>query len=149
MLSEKREFERFDFFVVLEFKPFSEQAGSFLGITRNFSSDGFSFESQDFDLGAGGTLECRFKQPESGLMVSVPGEIVWKDSADKLQCLTGIKFREIGEDVKNKILKIMSLAGELPACFWPGTIEANDLSTLPKVDQVPEGLAGESEDVRL
>ncbi len=104
MLSEKRAFERFDFFVVLKFKPFSEQAGSFLGITRNFSSEGFSFESQDFNLRPGGTLECRFKQPESDLMVSVPGEIVWKDSVNKLNCMTGIKFREIGENVKNKIL---------------------------------------------
>ncbi len=153
MLSEKRAFERFDFFVVLEFKPFSEQAGSFLGITRNFSSDGFSFESQDFDLGSGGTLECRFKQPESGLMVSVPGEIVWKESFNKLHCLYGIKFREIGEDVKNKILKIMSFAGEVPAYFWPGAKEAasysNDLSGLPKVDQAPEGLVTESKEVPL
>ena len=141
MLSEKRAFERFDFFVVLEFKPFREQAGSFLGITRNFSSDGFSFESQDFDLGPGGTIECRFKQPESGLTVSVPGEIVWKDSANKLQCLTGVKFREIGEDLKNKILKIMSLAGDVPAYFWPGGMEA--------VNQAPEGLATESKEVPL
>jgi hypothetical protein len=160
MISEKRAFERFDFFVVLEFKPFSEQAGSFLGITRNFSSDGFSFESQDFDLELGGTLECRFKQPdsdlmvsvpgeivwkESDLMVSVPGEIVWKESFNKLRCLTGIKFREIGVDVKNKILNIMSLAGEVPADFFPGVKEAVSYGA----DQAPEGLARESEDVPL
>jgi hypothetical protein len=153
MISEKRAFERFDLYVVLEFEPPGEEGRSFLGITRNFSSDGFSFESQDFFLGPGGTLECRFKQPESGLVVSVPGEIVWKESFSKLKRLTGIKFREIGADIKNKMLNIMSLAGEVPADFCPGGKEAaiysNEVSDLQKVDQAQEELVKESEDVQL
>ena len=57
MLSNKRASERFEFFIVVEFKPVEDQPEPYLGITRDLSKEGFSFESKDFDLEPGETLE--------------------------------------------------------------------------------------------
>ena len=103
MSSDKRSFKRFNLFIVVEFMPLGGRAEPFWGITRNFSEEGFSFESQEFSIENGELLECIFKQPESHQTVSIPGKIVWKEESIKFQCLTG------------------SAAGELPSDFFPDT----------------------------
>ena len=118
MPSDKRSFKRFNLFIVVEFKPQGGKAESFWGITRNFSDEGFSFESQEFSSENGGLLECTFKQPDNQMSVSILGKIAWKEESDKFQCLTGVKFQDLNEERKDKLLAIMSAAGELPSEFF-------------------------------
>ena len=157
MPSDERSFKRFNLFIVVEFRPLDGRAEPFWGITRNFSDEGFSFESQEFSIENGGLLECIFKKPESDLTVSIPGKIVWKEEADKFQCLTGIKFQDLNEERKDKLLAIMSAAGELPSDFFPDTgktkvaaaIPENHLRSQEKMEIFPEEPVSENGSVYL
>ena len=128
MPKEKRTFKRFNLFIVVEFRPLEGREGPFWGITRNFSDEGFSFESQEYNVEEGGLLECIFKKPENDQIVSITGKIAWKEESDKFQCLTGIKFQDIHKEQKDILSAIMSDAGELPSEFFPeaGIAEAEE-----------------------
>ncbi len=114
MLLKKRKFERFDIYLVTEFRPLKRLADPFIGITRNFSCGGLSFESQTFGLQPGENVQFKLRHPKTNLSVSNVGEIVWKKKTDKFDCLTGIKFKETDEATKSRMLEIMSAAGNIP-----------------------------------
>jgi len=113
----RRSYNRFDVHIVGEFKSLAQPALSFLGITRDFSFGGISFESHFSDLCPGDNLELKFKDPAHDLVVSTHGEIVWKRNTEKFICLMGIKFRDISDVFKSRMLKIISAAGNVPVNF--------------------------------
>lgn len=113
----RRSFNRFDVHIVGEFKSLSKPSVSFLGITRDVSCGGFSFESQFSDLGPGDSLALKFKHPDSELVISTQGIIVWKRNSEKFICLMGIKFRDISDAVNSRILKILSAVCDVPVDF--------------------------------
>ncbi|MBI5098247.1 MAG: PilZ domain-containing protein [Nitrospirae bacterium] len=102
MSPEKRQSQRSDAFLIVEFRPLNKSAIYLQGITSNLSNEGFSLDSQGFDFKIGEALECRLKHPYIDFSVSAIGEIVWrKDSW--YNCIAGIKFIEIDEEAKNNI----------------------------------------------
>jgi hypothetical protein len=116
MLPEKRQFERSEAFLIVEFKPSSKTTEYSLGVTGNISMGGFSLDYQGLDFRQGETLECNLKHPESMFSVSAVGEIVWrKDSW--YNCAAGIKFIEIAEDAKNRISDFIAMHRNKPFGF--------------------------------
>lgn len=110
----RRTFQRFDIITVLEFNLMTAIAGTFAGITRNFSYEGFCVETQCVSFEQGDSMEIRLRHPHSDLTVSLPAYVVWKRTADKFAYLMGIKLKETELDTRLKMLEIMSAAGDLP-----------------------------------
>jgi hypothetical protein len=113
MQYEKRKYKRFDIFLIVKFKPSKKASACSLGITRNFSCEGLSFESQNFDLEQRESLEFRIEHPHSDLSVSVPGYIVWKEKT-RFACIMGLKFKETDKEIDSKIFELISASGYMP-----------------------------------
>ncbi len=113
MLYDKRILERYDIFLIVEYKPLRKTADYGIGITRNLSSEGFCMESQSFEFGIGDSLEFKLKHPRTALAVTVAGEIIWKKQA-WYKYIVGIKLQETDEDTKSKILELMFSVGDMP-----------------------------------
>lgn len=133
----RRSHNRFEVHIVGQFKPLSKPAVPFLGITRDFSFGGFSFESQFFDLGPGDSLTLKFKHPKSDLVVSTQGIIVWKRTTEKFICLMGIKFRDISDAVNSRILNILSAVCDVPDdCLLSGADTGIEKKRTEEIGQV-------------
>ena len=104
MLEDKRKFMRFSVPLVLEFKPTQGSSEYSWGLTRNFSYEGFCFESQSMDFELRKDLEFKLNIPRSYTPVSVIGNVVWiKQHEDN--CLAGVKFKETDKKVKSNLLE--------------------------------------------
>ncbi len=103
MLQENRRYIRFDIHLNLELNPDDSKAGHLVGITRNFSRDGFSFVSEYFDHEASGTIEFRMEHPQNDGYVPVRGDVVWRRQV-RDRCLAGIRIVGMEEDFKSEIL---------------------------------------------
>ncbi|MEW6602323.1 MAG: PilZ domain-containing protein [Nitrospirota bacterium] len=110
----RRAFQRFDIFTVLEFRLLTAAAGTFAGITRNFSYEGLCLETQCVSFEMGDSLELMLKHPHSEAAVNVPAYVVWKKTADKFASLMGLKLVATELDTRLRMLEIMSAAGEVP-----------------------------------
>ena len=120
-------------------------AGSFLGITRNFSCSGLSFESQCFDLVPGDSLEFRFKHPEYNLTAASRGEVVWKRDATRFECLTGIKFREADSPSTYEMMNVMSAYGNVSAgSFLDEADTVYEVKNRLKREWIPELISPEN-----
>ncbi|MBI4699441.1 MAG: PilZ domain-containing protein [Nitrospirae bacterium] len=104
MLDEKRKFSRYDVPLIMEFKPAKETANYSWGLTKDFSYDGFSFESNAMDFELRDQLEFRLKFPQKGAFISVTGAVVWKKPLEH-KCLAGIMFRAADEKIKKDIFE--------------------------------------------
>jgi hypothetical protein len=127
-MNNRRTFQRFDIFTVLEFKLLTANAETFTGITRNFSYEGFCVETQCVAFEPGDSLEVKLRHPNSDLTISVPADVVWKRNADKFAYLMGIKFRETELDTKLRMLEIMSAAGDVPVDSFLSDRSDDDVS---------------------
>jgi outer membrane protein OmpA-like peptidoglycan-associated protein len=146
---EKRKCKRSDIFLIIHFRLLHNSHECTRGIFRNYSDDGFSLESHNFDYKPGQILECTIKHPGSSASVSIIGKIVWKkdgwyDSA------MGIKFLDMeGENVSS--LRELADAGEIETS--PIDSEDGPLSTPPvKCIQniiLDKGSPEEAESLRL
>ena len=161
MIPDRRAYQRFDITTVLEFKLLTEQGGTFVGITKNFSYEGFCLETQCVAFEPGDSLEVRLKHPHADLTVSVPATVVWKRNAEKFAYLMGIKLGETELDTRVKMLEIMSAAGEIPVdSFILGSSDDNriekeeavarnlDLNALHIDEEVPEAPGTDDEDIK-
>jgi cell division septation protein DedD len=117
MLVERRKNKRLDICVIVECKAL-ESSMSSLGITRDFAGNGFSFESQDFDVEPGQSLDFKFKNAESNLYVSAEGEIVWKKRNREFGYLMGIRFNEIDSETKRQMYEAVSATGHVPLNYF-------------------------------
>jgi hypothetical protein len=114
MLQDKRIHKRFDVSTVVEIKSLKSPTNFCLGITRNFSYEGFSFESQSRDLDIGENIGFKINHPQDSSYFSDAAEIVWKQRDNKYDYCMGVKFKEIDKATKSKMLEILSLAGNIP-----------------------------------
>jgi hypothetical protein len=107
MSTEKRQSERAETFLIVEFRPLNKTTKYFTGVTSNLSIEGFSLDAQGFDFKTGEVLECRLKHPYIDFSVSATGKVEWrKDSW--YNCIAGIKFIEIDEASKNNIIDFLN-----------------------------------------
>ncbi len=144
MSPEKRQSQRSDTFLIVEFRPLNKSAKYLQGITGNLSVEGFSLDAQGFDFKIGEALECKLKHPYIDFSVSAIGEIIWrKDSW--YNCIAGIKFTEIDEEAKNNITEFINTDKHKHA--GPSIDKEADVSITQK-DQVQTG-TGQKEDLFL
>ncbi len=135
MLKDERNFNRFNVFIVVELKPLNGKGDSFFGITRNFSSEGFSFESKDYDLKEGEKLECTLKQSRTDLSVKFNGEIVWKKKHNMFECQTGIRLLDKEKSLAS-ILEILSAVENIPINAFLEESKSNTEETVDKESYV-------------
>ncbi len=113
MTVERKESERSDIFLVVEFRQRKKTKEYSLGVMNNFSPDGFTLESQRFDLKPGEILELKLKHPRRDLSVFVLGETVWKKEA-WYKCMMGIKFKEMDEETRRNLSELISNVRDMP-----------------------------------
>lgn len=102
-MEDNRKFRRFDLHLNVELKPNQDYSTYMVGITRNFSREGFSFVSEHFTHNDSETLEFRMLHPQKGVKVPVHGNIVWKRQV-RDRCLAGVKIVKMGSEHKSEIL---------------------------------------------
>ncbi len=113
MLDNRRKFHRFDSDTIVEFRPLKKTNEYSVGMTRDFSSAGFSFESQNYDFEQEEDLEFKLKDPQRDLFVSVNGKAVWKAKSE-FACVTGIELKELDKTTRKRMLEIVSDNGNIP-----------------------------------
>jgi hypothetical protein len=110
---ERRESDRLDIYRVIQFKPLKATAGYSLGISRNVSYEGLSFESQVVDIEPGEELELVFKNPKGSQDVSCRGSIIWKKESNKFKTFAGISFQNLNKIAKDNIMNVLSLGKDM------------------------------------
>ena len=113
MLDNRRKFLRFDSDTIVEFRPLKKTNGYSVGMTRDFSSAGFSLESQNYDFEPEEDLEFKLMHPQRDLFVSVKGKAVWKEESE-YECVMGIELKELDKTTRNRMLEILSVNGNIP-----------------------------------
>lgn len=111
---ERRQSERSDTLLIVEFRPLGSEHEYSTGISNNLSAGGFNFESSDVYSEPGDVLEFRLKHPRSEFPVEVPGEVVWKNYA-WYKCISGAKFYKIDEEKKKQMSDLISAGGGNPS----------------------------------
>lgn len=91
---------------IVDIKPNNTTASYFLGLTRNLSREGFSFESQNFNLTQGDILEFRLSLPEGKSSAAVIGKVLWQKETG-YECLTGIRIHDPDDTSRRDIDKLL------------------------------------------
>jgi hypothetical protein len=112
MFDNRRRFHRFDSDTIVEFRSLKKANEYSVGMTRDFSSAGFSFESQDYDFEHEEDLEFKLKHPQRDLFVSVQGKAVWREKSE-FACVTGIELKELDNSTRKRMLEIVSVNGNI------------------------------------
>ena len=102
MVHEKRQFKRLDIFHVIEIKSYSP----LLGLIRNFSYQGLTFELDSIDFEQKENIEFKLKYPQGDLIVSFYGDVVW-ERMDENSFSAGIKLRELDKERKDRLIEIL------------------------------------------
>lgn len=113
MLENKRKFERFDLFVVTKIGQNGDTSRHSLGLTKNFSQEGISIETRDFDFAKDDDLKLELSSPKGSAKIPLTGNVIWKQQADNT-CVAGIKLKFQDEKVQNEILDEISYFGDIP-----------------------------------
>jgi hypothetical protein len=113
VLENKRKFERFDLSVITQFVTAGEATKPWLGVTKNFSREGLSIETRDFDFTPNKNLELELKSPEGNETVSLIGNVVWGREVENTN-IAGIKLVFQDENIQNEILEKISSYGNIP-----------------------------------
>jgi hypothetical protein len=113
MIHDKRKFTRIDIPIIMEFKPVKETAEYSLGLTRNFSCEGLSFESLDFKHEPIETLELKLKFPRRGTFISVLGDVMWKKQI-RDRYLVGVKLKDMSKEIRDEFLEKISSYADIP-----------------------------------
>lgn len=113
MLNSRRKFNRIDTNLFIEGRPLKGVASYFLGLTRNISSEGFSFTFQNFALEPGQRLQFKLRQPRTNIIISFLGEVIWQKQKD-IKYSAGVKFCDSNKKNKKILLKIISDSCNIP-----------------------------------
>ncbi len=114
MKYEKRKFMRFDIPLLIEFKPAEGDCEYTYGITKNFSYEGFGFESlKTTDLKLDEAMEFKLKFPRWRMSFTVMGDVVWKKYVENRRT-AGVKLRDIGKENKRNLLEKISTYKNVP-----------------------------------
>ncbi len=114
MQAEKRRIERSNVFLIVKFRRLSETQEYSLGITRNCSQEGISFESQYNDYNSGEVLEFIFNHPHSETNISASGSIIWKKESWHSRVM-GVRLINMDTAAVSKISELINAdRGEEP-----------------------------------
>jgi hypothetical protein len=120
MQPNKRKFERFDLPLIVKFRPIYGAADFSLGLTKNFSCEGLGLEASDFNFIQNENLELNLKFPQSGSVVSLFGDVVWKTRAGDKN-MAGIKLRADDSDQQDEMIKKISAYSDISIKHIYGT----------------------------
>lgn len=133
MFQERRKLKRFDVIHVIEIKLLHKTNACLLGLTRNFSCEGLSFELLNTDFELKESIEFNLKYPQRKLYVSFVGDAVWKKRFNN-KLLAGIKIREMDKENNNKLIEIISAIRNIPVDLI--SYGKNDKSDLREEEEV-------------
>jgi len=138
MSHEKRESKRLDVFHVIEIKSYSP----LIGLIRNFSYQGFTFELDSIDFEQKENIEFKLKYPQNNLIVSFFGDVVW-EKRDANTFSAGIKLGELDKESKEKLIEILCAIGEIPVDVFNNGNNSDNLKRERKEDKLKVKLQGE------
>ncbi|GBE40478.1 hypothetical protein BMS3Bbin09_00360 [bacterium BMS3Bbin09] len=107
MTEEKRLSERKESMVVIEFRKAGTADEYYAGITRNYSDDGFSFESETLNCRSGAMLEFKLKHPDRDEIIKCLGGVIWTRQ-QKYGLIAGVKLHSVPTEKQNILAEIMS-----------------------------------------
>jgi len=120
MQHNKRKFKRFDLPLIVKFRPIYGTKDYSLGLTKNFSCEGLGLEASDFNFIQNENLELNLKFPQSGSVVSLFGDVVWKRrTGDKN--LAGIKLRVDDTEQHDEMVRKISAYSDISINHIYGT----------------------------
>lgn len=143
MQQERRKAMRLEIFLIVDIKPSVVSSNYFLGLTKSISAEGFSFESQNYDMKPGEILEFEIKDPEGGLNIHVAGKIAWRKVTD-FECLIGVKFYGLDQKIRTSIASLMS--GNRPSHKELPVHEADAVKAVNEREDGPVEEAAEQRD---
>ncbi len=107
-----RKFPRFESNIMMFFRPIKKTNDYIVGRMRNFSSAGFSFESENYEIKPKEDLEFKLKHSLCDLFL-VQGKVVWNKKSE-LACVAGIELKELDKATRKKMLEIVPVTGNIP-----------------------------------
>ena len=137
MQHNKRKFKRFDLPLIVKFRPIYGSADYSLGLTKNFSFEGLGLEASDFNFIQNENLELNLKFPQSGSVVSLLGDVVWKMRAGDKN-LAGIKLRAEENDQRDEMIKKISAYSDISIQHIYGTETGDFLKAEKKEVPAPK-----------
>ena len=78
-----------------------------MGLTKNFSCEGFSFTFQNFALEPRQKLEFKLRHPRTNSMISFLGDVIWQQQKD-IKYSAGVKVCDLNNKNKKIMLKAIS-----------------------------------------
>ena len=111
MFTDKRQKNRFLLNLIVEFRPYQRSSDFTLGIMRNISEEGFSFEAEISGLSKGDMIEFRLKHPKSEAFASGLGTVIWTEG-ESYDSHIGIQFHELSAADKDTLTKLYSIDRE-------------------------------------
>ncbi len=117
LITKRRTYKRFDGTLFIEFRPLSGTASFSLGLTRNFSWEGFSFEYQNFSLEMGENLEFKIKQPRTNQFIGFHGVVIWKQQSE-IKYVAGIQFTNMDLAFKQRMMEMISESCHISEESW-------------------------------
>ncbi len=138
MEEERRKAKRLEIFLMVDIQSTGEKINYYLGMTKNLSADGFSFESQNYDIKIGALLELELKDTDDDFYVHTIGKIVWKKATDH-ECLLGVKFQGLEKEAADSI-RVMTgdvekVNDEIPVHASASSTEAEEMEVEEASDQ--------------
>lgn len=113
MIYDKHKLMNFDIPIIMEFKSVKNGTDYSWGLTKNFSHEGFSFETVHFNVEPQETLELKLKFPRKDTSVSVHGDVIGKRQVEK-KCIVDVKLRDMNKEDQREFLTKISSYGSMP-----------------------------------
>jgi hypothetical protein len=113
MQSNRRTQPRNDINLIVEIKSPAGLENYHLGMTKNISAEGFTLESQNYNIKPGQVLEIDIKLPDSDQSIAAIGKVLWV-KVTEFECHTGIIFMRLDEEAKNRMAQLFSSAEPAP-----------------------------------
>ncbi len=113
MLQNKRKFKRFDFPLIVKFRPTDRKNQYSLGLLKNISFEGLSLEAREFNFIQNENMELELKFPQGNTSVSLLGDVMWKRKEGNI-CYAGVKFLAQSEEIQTGIMEKISSYANIP-----------------------------------
>ncbi len=138
MLDDRRKFARSDTLHVVEVNSYTR----LMGLIRDFSSQGFSFEMDNTDFVQKEKVEFKLIHPQSKLGITFFGDVVW-ENRNAHTLMAGVKLRSMDEAIKKKFIEILSAIRDVPA-EWFVSAKNSGLSGIKREEEKAEEHAASS-----
>ena len=99
----RREYMRFDIHLDIEVMRSNAMGEHLLGVTRNFSNEGLSFISENFEVNDQDSVQVRIKHHRKSRFIELSGKIIWKKQV-RDRCLAGMRIKNIEKNDHSALL---------------------------------------------